>query len=521
MLIYMKGRYIMSDFCIGLNQSNDYIIYLKSHISDFNELSDDDIELLFQDSSINGECKGFILELASERINRLPFHIFIHVISEITNPNVLIEKYGNRIKAMNYDELVTLIYGGIYDVECLLTIVKMDSFQLHLQEEMNHGGNKLQCFLLQSELYLAKDSESKLASIGSEINLLLSKPLDIPKDVDFLVDSYLDKVVGADEKDLNHDIFIQAFSMMCHYIQHHKIISPKMVQFYTSYRIKELGLSSVYEDVVISMDFEPNMFGYVQASEKKIKIYYNYIPNKFGRIFERDNYNNQNDNNDLMNLNIFKMLSHEIGHALDDKKIIDLYANVPATEYTKLLECDPFLSYFYKSAVLYHSVGENKYYVNHDSFIHENRADLFSIIDFSNQISKHFKTAFKETMLQRFVGWNASTIVNLYTEKQGEDGIHIISPMEKFDRFFEQCLPNYADEIQFKKISPPCNTTEEEILHNLLLGNSIPKPILIGLYELSARDNPSIDFCDELHNIISKYVVSISGHERQSVGIHR
>ena len=171
--------------------------------------------------------------------------------------------------------------------------------------------------------------------------------------------------------------------------------------------------------------------------------------------------------------------------------------------------------------MLFQAVGWHTYNAHHGSFIHENRADLFSILDVSSQIDKHFKTSFSKEMLQSFVRYNASIIVKFYTKGQVENDICMLSPMEKFDDFFKQYLPNYDGEIQFKKINSITNHTEEEILHSLLLGDSIPKPILVGLAKLSTKDSPSIDFSFELQNIICKYVNSISEVEMQNDGMHR
>ena len=74
---------------------------LKQNIGKFVFLKDDEIKKILEDEDINWEYKTFIAESCFNRINKLPFNLFILAISYVEDSNIFKKAYSKRINEMN------------------------------------------------------------------------------------------------------------------------------------------------------------------------------------------------------------------------------------------------------------------------------------------------------------------------------------------------------------------------------------------------------------------------------------
>lgn len=488
-------------------------------LEEFNKLSDEKIKLLFEDNDLSDDYKSLVAESCCQRINQLPFSIFINIVSYIENPLVLITNYKNKMNSITYEEIVSLLFEGCCSPECLLAIKDLEIFRNHLKFEINEKKEvKLQVFDLSSKIYTSESDISKLDLIGNDISKLLlfyeSNPI-YSEDIASLIDAYLSAIVEKfDEIESNSNIFFTCIDMLNFNLKCHRVLDFNMIKFYILYRIKELNLDSYCKEIMISYVDNPNSFGDFQCSTKTLRIFYNYVKNVFRPIFEANKLTNEMANNDLINLVLIQMISHELGHVLDGKKINDFQStNDTQLLYDKIVT-DPFLNYWYRNGTLRLFLGYDQYVKNHSEFIEEKRADLFAIMDCSLQLDKNFKNGFSEKSLQYFSAINAKKIIEFYTEKT-EKGLKICTPMQKFDKFYTSQMPNNS-ELLDPYLKTNINTLNDSIMENLLLGDSIPQYILEKILKFANDQEVTNNIFFEIEKLIDECESLESKHEQQT-----
>lgn len=260
--------------------------------------------------------------------------------------------------------------------------------------------------------------------------------------------------------------------------------------FYILYRLKDLKLQDLCKRVVI-LDEESSIFGYYQASDDILKIYSNYLSRRFEPILKENNFNDRDAINDFLNLNLLKLISHELGHVVIHREVEEL------TTYDQLQSNIAFY-YWYKNGSLRLFLGDEKYQKFHGRFIEENRCDIFSIFDSNIQIDKYFKNSFSTRMLQGLCLGNADEILRFYTDKNENNEIIIKTPMQKFDEFFSSVLPN-----QEKEIHLTVDNTTNGIMNSLMLGGEIPQNVLQGISKIAKGEIITTNLYLELLKIIN------------------
>lgn len=476
------------------------------NFNNIDKMNNNEILVLFKNDSIADEIKSTIINDYYERINKLPNDIFIKVLPYITKPNILLEKYQNKLNVLNYDELVELIYDINFEQESLLTIIKLDIFKNYLNiEKENDKNDKLQTFYLSSQLFLS-NKDSDLIDISNEISKLLSSRNKYSKELLSFIEIFLSEICD-NIKDIDKNVINCCLSILSITMSKNMVLTKQMIKFYTLYRLKELDLFDYCDSVVILNDADINHFGNYQPSKKKIIINYNYINNFYSSIIKKMNITNIETFNSLFNKEFIFFISHELGHVIDNKKRlniigIDNLGNVNEDSFN-----DPFSLYSYRSTMLRYYIGRSNYHKNHDKFIDENRADLFAIIDSSKQMNSIFKNAFSSENLHIFAKSFARKIIDLYTELRDEK-LFVISPLEKFDRFASN-----IEGINFRNNAEKCYGNN--IYSDLLLGSPIPIEILVKILDIAKGNIVTNDLNSEIIKIIEEYNINKENNQKK------
>ena len=113
------------------NASCNLELYLKQ----MNDLSEEEIVALFENTNISNEIKENILIHACERMNHLSANSFIKISIWAEDVKLYKKNYFSKIEKMTYQEFVDLIYNGIYEPEILIEIMKTDVYSRYLQQE--------------------------------------------------------------------------------------------------------------------------------------------------------------------------------------------------------------------------------------------------------------------------------------------------------------------------------------------------------------------------------------------------
>jgi len=494
----------MKNFYENLKQNNN-VEFLKTNLNAFNALSDNDINLLLEDENISHDFKTIIVELCYNRINQLSFNIFINAIAYISNPDIFITNHGNKISKMNYEEIVSLIYDAYCEPECLLAMIKTEIFDFHLKNEKNNKTEtKLQSFLISSKIYLVNENINELEKIGKEIETLIFECGNdkYSQDIEDVIDSYLSKTINnIDKVDVDNPIIKSCVSMINYNNKCHRLMNQKMIKFYILYRIKDLNLSPHCREIIITEVDNPEIFGDFQNSTGTLRIFHNYLETRFRPLIEQNDFTDEDALMDLLNITFFQMISHELSHVIDEKRINEYRENNNQEPFIEKVKKVDFLNYWYRNGILKLFSGDN-YRQNHGKLIEENRADLFSFIDSSIQLNQNFSAGFTEILLQNFSRNNATRIINFYTE-QTKTGTNIVTPMQKFDIFFQQLLPNEKDFL-FSNITTDVENNEQAIINNLLMGNVIPNNVLEGILKIANGQRITTDLYSDLQSIINE-----------------
>lgn len=482
----------MNNFYMELKQNINNPNYLKENINNFNNLNDAEIKLLFDDEEVDFNIKNIIVESCYERIITLPFNIFTKALFYIENPYLFTSNYRQRIENLSFQELIILIYNADLDDTCLIEITKMEVFKKHLNyEKENKIGTKLQSFELITDLKLNNNIDG-LNSIGTRIVNLLQNSPDYTNNIEMLINYYLDEIIEKNENiDLDSNVNSIGIALMNYYLKNHKQLNNKLIKFYILFRLKDLNVKDYCDQVIITEQDSTIFGGYIRYS-KTLKIFSNYLVKKFDPFKLED----ENANNDFLNLKTLGMISHELGHIVKCKEFEKFQTSNPT--YEKLTN-DTSLYYLYKNDLLRLFLGQEKYHEFHEKFIEETRADIFSIFDSSIQIEKYFKNSFSEIQLQNLCEYDASHIIRFYTYKNDNGEIVIMTPMQKFDEFFESYIPhekNLSNQIN--------NSISNNIMNNLLLGDQIPEYILEEIKKIASGETITTNIYREILSIINR-----------------
>lgn len=462
---------VMENFYEKLKQIQEES-YIRTHIKDFEMLEDEDIKKVFEDRNIPFEWKEIIVELGYNRINKLPFHLFLSALEYIEKKEVLASKYSNRINSLSYEEMITLLYEANLSEECLITVTEMASFKRYLSyEQETKIGTKIQNFVFLKDLYLSNNDIEKLRSIKEEIHQFLLTNEMNKEDLASLINDYLSRLDSSREDNLSLGI-----SMIGYALKNHVLLSDTMITFYILSRIKELGLEDMCENI-LSDPKESSTFGYYQASTKTLCMYSNYLKTRFAPIFKENKIEEEKDISDFLNLIMIDSISHELGHVFRNKEV----------EKISTMQDDEQIGqssyyYWYKNGLVM-TLKTQKYEQFHDQFIEENRADLFMIFDSEKTIQKYFKDCFSKEQIQNLCRMHANQIVRFYTEKK-EGKWYMKSPTKKFDEFCHSF--DIRDDLLPEFPKTQTENTKESIMKNLLLGDHIPLYLLKEIQKIAS-----------------------------------
>ena len=139
---------------------------------------------------------------------------------------------------------------------------------------------------------------------------------------------------------------------------------------------------------------------------------------------------------------------------------------------------------------------------NHDCFLSENRADMFSYIDFAIQTNKIFRDTFKGEILEKISSYNALGIIEMYTEIT-DKGRKVVSPVRKFYDFFQQQTKNKYPQKKIKNDS-------SNLLANLLEGDNIPLEIIVEINKIATGERKTTNLYQEILRIIDEYQTKLT-----------
>lgn len=471
-----------------LKEKNCALKDIKNNIGKFVFLTDEEIAKIFEDDNIDSKYKTFIAETCFNRINKLPHKLFINAISYVEDSNILKEKYIEKINKMNYEELVSLIYDSLLSPECLVFLHEIDTIKKHLN---NENEIKLRAFYLTTKIHLNENNQKNLILIGKDILSFIIKQKDFPEELEYMIHLYFEAINELiNSLELDNPLIEIGIRIMNDSLKKHIIIPEVMIKFYILYRTKELELENYVKNVETpSATNIPGTAAYVRKS-KAIEIYYNRIMDLFKNLQSDFQTDTKEDLNDYLNIDILTRISHELGHAIADKKADFIRDNL-------FLKKKSFYWYNLANEALRASIENEDYFNNHQKFIAENRCDLFSYIDLFMQLETFFKGVFPDKIVEYISKTYVRRIINLYTIRT-EKGRKIVSPVEKFINFYNEMLPNSI--LLSLKIEE-----EDDIFENLLLGNPIPIEIIKELNKIVTGEVVTTDLHSEINSIILKY----------------
>ena len=249
-----------------------------------NDLSEEEIVALFENTNISNEIKENILIHAYERMNHLSANSFIKISIWAEDVKLYKKNYFSKIEKMTYQEFVDLIYNGIYEPEILIEIMKTDVYSRYLQQEREEPKTyDIQCFDIQGKLD-SFDSMEELDSIGLE-TLNIIKENKKTENMELMEYVYLNTLIeNIDLLPLDSKSIKIGLNLMAIQMKRHQILTMKMIEFYLYYRIKELNLKSVCKNVIVTLG-SSNHFGHYTVDGEIVKggtlrIYYEYLINR-------------------------------------------------------------------------------------------------------------------------------------------------------------------------------------------------------------------------------------------------
>lgn len=477
---------------VDIIKRNDLNV-LMGNLQLFDNLSDDEIKNIYDDFDVNDDIKNIISEKCSERINSLPVDIFLDVIAYSKNSSLFINNYLNRINSFSYNEMVKLIYDCYLEQDCLVKILQTDIFQYYLKNE-NTNDPKLKCCWYKYKIRFFCNNIERIEQVGIEICKLVNDVNVSHELLNDLIDNYL-SIINSDEFKHQHtqQIDQEVIYLINCKIKSHKLLSPEMIKSYILFRVKELNLDKIVENVVITDDNNISSIGYFHGETKTIAIKYKYLENIFKEACKSYDYD-ENTCCDLNNYKILEFLSHEINHARQSNK----YFSKKEEKRQKLElsnacfndnDCDALiLDYYLKNGLLMSIMDYDNYRQSHDKFIEENISDLFGILDASNQVEKYFKNSFPKELLQIFQIISANRILrSYYSDEFG----NYKSPLDKFDTFYNQTVNEIVNNSKIElgiADNSKYDLSNLSGLEMLMIGGDLPDYMLYELKRIADEE---------------------------------
>lgn len=427
----------MKELVLALQKESENI---ESYIEQFNNLSDAEIANFFESKKVSKEVKSNFLEKASNRINKLPAKIFIQVSNWAENVEEYKNNYFLRIEKMTYEEFVELICDGIYEPAILIELAKTAIYYKYLQlEKKERKEPVLQC--LDIQIKIDTENNTDLDRIGIEILQLLQNNPKRTENFDTILNLYLSTVIeNIEALDLESNSIKVCFAIMKLQMKQHQILTMKMIEFYLYARLKELNLTSICRNIIVTLDVgeeESKEFGYYTMDGDILKggtlrINYEYLINIFSRVNKTTNIS-EKQLNDVININFLEMLSHELGHAMDIQNFFKTTENLDEIEWLMTTYTNKQCNYHLRNDKLQDKIGNKEYGKYHNIFIKEVRAYLFAFFDSNKQLITNFNDCYPKYIVENTLSAYAKRIVAFYTSKDGT----MLSPMEKFDVFYK------------------------------------------------------------------------------------
>ena len=476
-----------------LKEENLSLETLKANIGRFVFLSDDEVKKIFTDEEIDFDYKTFIVETCFNRINRLPNDIFMITISYLEQGKILKEHYQEKIESLTENELLNLLYKENCSAECVLEIMSTSVYKDSIKKEKETNGHYFQCAELLKEIYLNETDLTKLDEIGKTIDNIMKNIEAKTEAYEMVTNNYIAAIINNIENiKLENQIMNHAIEIIKKQIKLGEILTPKMLEFYIIYRAKDLKLEEYLKHVYITYQDGKNTAGYFSKEEKAIKLFYESFIKTYEKSYKKLKPNvieisKEKDFSFLVNQALLQSISHELNHVIDFKRLNILKDKKQNNLYNQIIY----------SHILRIISDDKIYEENHDDFITENRADIFSFIDFSIQTNKIFKDTFDEINLKKISSINAERIIKMYTEKTGK-GLKVISPIKKFAKFYKNNLEGMS-EVKLE------DQTSDAILANLLNGDDIPIDIIRKINDIAIGKKITTNLYLEIISIINEY----------------
>lgn len=473
----------MEELVKALEKENGNV---ELYLNQINDLSDEEIITLFENTNINEKVKDYILCYASERIKHLSTNSFIKVSIWANNVEEYKKNYFSKIEKMPYEEFVDLIYNGIYEPSILLELVKTDIYKEYLQQEKKEQKMfAMQCFDIQAKLDTFSNVE-ELDIIGKEILNIINNATEITENIETMEYTYLQTLIGnIDFLELDSSAIKIGLELMKMQMKKCQVLTTTMIEFYLYYRVKELNLESVCKNIVVTLG-KSNKFGHYSYNGDilkggTIRIYYEYLIN----IYQKYNYASKDEINSFINIKSIEFLSHELNHVLRMQYFENITKNLDELQIYGIFLENKEVNYIIRNSSLLHKIGE-EYHKYHDTFIKEVWADMFSFFDSNKQMLTIFKDCYPEYIIENMVGLYAKRIIDFYTKEDGT----MLSPMEKFDTFY---LENIGEEVE-----PIVTDENPDIMNSLMMGDKIPLDVYAFLQKIANGEIKTIDLYQTL-----------------------
>lgn len=493
------------NFIDELIDAKDKIEFLNQNNRLFSKLSKEDMKQIFLNDNIDYDTKYNILKNYPNFVSKIDNQDF-YIIIALLKSKMDVHRYSDKLNQLNYnDYLKCLQSNNLY--ECLLALSKTTKFLQLIKEEEKTGKNILKIYSLAMNMYSATVYHNNLDEFKNISNELLKFLINNNQlNIDLISKIFFDYFnENIKEFELEDETFKCAFELMNYNIKNNLEINTEMFEFYVKYRIKELNLEDFVYKVIIGE--ETKLLGGYNPLLKELVIDIGIIRKDFNESFGEVNVPKKEYNN-FINLTALKTISHELYHAKTwknfcSKNKCSLLADV----------------YYLKSMQLFNKIEYNKYLDNHEKFIEEMRADLFSILDLCIQLNKNFKNVFSEFKLKNYMGSCASEIIKMYTINEEEYKL-IKSPIEKFQAFYNENPINRLEvSKKNKKLlamlpSPePILERNEKIIYlqsssilgKLLSGFPIPTEILFKINKVANGEIKTTNIYETILEFISEY----------------
>lgn len=468
---------------------------VEKYVGLFNTLSDNQIVQMMKDEDIDIDYKEFFMNMCSNRISRLPNRQWVYPLMFLSNKETFKQYYLDRTNELSYTDLVFLLQNMI-EPECGLLLVETTTFKKYIEVEKENHGTILQSFLFSAKIYLYKNEEEKnqnfehLDQIGQEVSAFFNQQESYSEDIEEVINDYLGVMIeNVKDMDIHSSVLQKGMDIIRSALSKNIILSPKMLKFYILYMAKELDIEPFLENIYLSMEKKGKKFGDYVAYDKKLTIYYDNIfaimEPTFDELKVPDLYQKL-----ICNRMYIEYTLHELSHVIENKEMsFILDSKNDAKE-------GSFFHYWICNGEL-HLFNEQLYQREHDLFINEVRADLFAMMNFGIQTTHLLKGTFSDLYLANISAYNASRIVDFYTEKT-EKGRKVISPVRKFISLYNENMPE-------EKHMQYIDLKDKDLMQRLMLGLDVPIDIIEEIYQIATGKIVTTNLYEEITKIIDKY----------------